>query len=136
MLRCLGDYLLCSVTRSYNGQKLNRHRACWYVVFEVDLLRVNLSNANLLVEHVMEKLSEVNLSVNVNLLKEKLLGSKVNMSCVGWIIILEGEDFSISMHELQENIKKRLHESVEKYKQRADLKRSKFSGWRFCDGLS
>ena len=28
----------------------------------------------------------------------------------------EGEDFEISMHELQENIKKRLQESARKYK--------------------
>ena len=35
----------------------------------------------------------------------------------------EGEFFAISMHELQEKIKKRLQESAEKYKQRADLKR-------------
>ena len=35
----------------------------------------------------------------------------------------EGEDFAVSMHELQENIKKRLQESAEKYKPRADLKR-------------
>ena len=35
----------------------------------------------------------------------------------------EGEYFAVSMHELQENIKKRLQESAEKYKQRAALKR-------------
>ena len=35
----------------------------------------------------------------------------------------EGEDFAVSMHELQENIKKRLHESAEKYKQRAESPR-------------
>ena len=35
----------------------------------------------------------------------------------------EGEYFAISMHELQENIKKRLQESAEKYKQKANLKR-------------
>ena len=33
-------------------------------------------------------------------------------------ISAEGEDFAISMHELQENIKKRLEESVERYKHR------------------
>ena len=50
----------------------------------------------------------------------------------------EGEDFAFSMHELQENIKKRLQESAEKYKQREDLKRREvnFSYWRFSDGLS
>ena len=36
---------------------------------------------------------------------------------------VEGEDFAVSMHELQENIKKRLQESVEKYKKRANLYR-------------
>ena len=36
---------------------------------------------------------------------------------------VEGEDFAVSMHGLQETIKKRLHESVEKYKQRTYLKR-------------
>ena len=36
---------------------------------------------------------------------------------------VEGEDYAISMHELQENIKKRLHESVDKHKHRAYLKR-------------
>ena len=36
----------------------------------------------------------------------------------------ESEDFVVScMHELQGNIKKRLQESAEKYKKRADLKR-------------
>ena len=45
MLRRLGDYPLCSVTRSYNGHKFNPRRACWYVVFEADLSRVNLSTA-------------------------------------------------------------------------------------------
>ena len=35
----------------------------------------------------------------------------------------EGEEFAVSMHELQENIKKRLQESAKKYKKRADLKR-------------
>ena len=36
---------------------------------------------------------------------------------------VEGEDFAVSMHGLQETIKKRLQESAEKYKQRANLKR-------------
>ena len=35
----------------------------------------------------------------------------------------ESEEFVFSIHELQENLKKRLHESAEKYKQREDLKR-------------
>ena len=35
----------------------------------------------------------------------------------------EGEDFAASMHELQENIKKILEESAEKYKKRAGSKR-------------
>ena len=35
----------------------------------------------------------------------------------------EGEDFAVSMHELQETIKKRLQERARKYKQGADLKR-------------
>ena len=34
-----------------------------------------------------------------------------------------GEYFAVSMHELQENIKKRLQESAKKYKQREELKR-------------
>ena len=34
-----------------------------------------------------------------------------------------GEDFVVSMHGLQETIKKRLQESAKKYKQRLDLKR-------------
>ena len=38
-------------------------------------------------------------------------------------ISAQGEDFAVRMHELQENIKKRLQESAEKYKQRAYLKR-------------
>ena len=38
-------------------------------------------------------------------------------------ISVEGEDFVVSMHELQETIKKRLQESAEKYKQGAGLKR-------------
>ena len=37
--------------------------------------------------------------------------------------IAQGEGFVVSMHEIQENIKKRLQESVKKYKQRAGLKR-------------
>ena len=61
MLRHLGEYLLRSVTRSYNGQKFNRHRACWYVVFEVEQLRVNLSNANLSTEHAEANMSKENL---------------------------------------------------------------------------
>ena len=56
MLRRLGDYSLRSVMRSYNGQKFNRRRACWYAVFEVDLSRANLSNANLSVKPVEGKL--------------------------------------------------------------------------------
>ena len=48
----LGDYPLRSVTRIYNSQNFNRHRACWYDVFEADPSRVNLSNANLSVEPV------------------------------------------------------------------------------------
>ena len=35
----------------------------------------------------------------------------------------DGEYFSSSMHELQENVKKKLQASVGQYKQRADLKR-------------
>ena len=35
----------------------------------------------------------------------------------------EGEQFAISKHEFQENIKKRLQESAKKYKQRVDLNR-------------
>ena len=35
----------------------------------------------------------------------------------------DGEDFASSMHDLQENFKRKLHESVGKYKWRADLKR-------------
>ena len=35
----------------------------------------------------------------------------------------DGEYFASSMHELQENVKKKLHESAIQYKQRADLKR-------------
>ena len=35
----------------------------------------------------------------------------------------DGEYFAIRMHELQENINKRLHESKGKYKQRENLKR-------------
>ena len=38
-------------------------------------------------------------------------------------ISAQGEYFAIGMHELQENIKKRLHDSIEKYKQRSELKR-------------
>ena len=74
MLICLGDYPLRSVTIIYNGQKFNRRRACWYVVFETDLSKANLS-----VEHLEENLSKVNLSVKVNL-------SKANLSAAGWII--------------------------------------------------
>ena len=36
---------------------------------------------------------------------------------------VDGEDFASSMHELQENVKKRMQESAWKYKQRADLRR-------------
>ena len=36
---------------------------------------------------------------------------------------VDDEDFASSMHELQENVKKKLHESAIQYKQRADLKR-------------
>ena len=36
---------------------------------------------------------------------------------------VEGEDFAFSMHGIQETIKKRLQESIEKYKHRAYLKR-------------
>ena len=43
MLGRFGDYRLRSVTRSYNGQKFNRCRVCWYDVFEADLLSANLS---------------------------------------------------------------------------------------------
>ena len=35
----------------------------------------------------------------------------------------DGEDFASSMHELQENVKKKLQESAGKYKQRAHLRR-------------
>ena len=49
----------------------------------------------------------------------------------------KGEDFAVSMHELQENIKKRLQESLEKYKQSITKEeRSEFSDWRFNDDLS
>ena len=34
-----------------------------------------------------------------------------------------GEDFAFIMHELQENVKKKLHESTGKYKPREDMKR-------------
>ena len=39
------------------------------------------------------------------------------------IWIAEGEYFEIVMHELQENIKRRLQESAKKYKQREEFKR-------------
>ena len=35
----------------------------------------------------------------------------------------DGEDFAFSMHELQQNVKKKLQESAGKYKQREDMKR-------------
>ena len=68
-------------------QKFKHHRACWYVVFEVDLSRENLSNANLSAEHVEENLSKVNLSAgkaNLSASKENL--SKENLSVDSWII--------------------------------------------------
>jgi hypothetical protein len=34
-----------------------------------------------------------------------------------------GEDFSISIQEMQKNVKHKLHESSGKYKQRVDIKR-------------
>ena len=42
MLRRLDEYLLCSVTRSYKGQKFNRHKACWYDVGHELVNQVNL----------------------------------------------------------------------------------------------
>ena len=74
----MGDYPLRSVKRSYNGQNFNYRRACWYVVFEADLSRENLLNANLSSEHVEENLSKVNLSA-----------AKANLSAIGWITVFK-----------------------------------------------
>ena len=38
-------------------------------------------------------------------------------------MIADGEDFASTMHQLQENVKKKLQESVRKYKRRAVMKR-------------
>ena len=35
---------------------------------------------------------------------------------------VDGEDFVVGIHELLENVKKKLQESIGKYKQRANLK--------------
>ena len=36
---------------------------------------------------------------------------------------VDGEDFVVGIHELLENVKKKLQESIGKYKHRVDLKR-------------
>ena len=47
MLRPLGDYLLRSITWSYNGQKFIHRRACWYDVFEANLSAVTTCRLNM-----------------------------------------------------------------------------------------
>ena len=73
MLRCLGDYPLCSITKEIiRVQKFNHRRACWYVVCRGGPVEANLSN-----KHVEMDLQKVNLSTE---------HVEVNLSASGWII--------------------------------------------------